>query len=417
MKTLVYLLICLLSFVGITEVARVIWLPEAILNTPTLFQGIVLFIADGPLLMLLALLIFKLNADPKFQHDFGATLGRLFWPAGAGLWLGLWGLSLLSVAWSREGVLALFSSFHLMAGLFLALVIVQQGAGIYRPLLWALLLGAVLQAAIGLGQALHQDMLGLHFLGEPRYPFRTEAGRLRAYGLNSNPNQLAAYLGLGLFALLGLWEGQKKAALFYALGLLLGLGLIATGSRAALIACGLGLASLWLGPWRALALSPLFLLGALLLRALLWPDMQAEAWAGRLFFEYEDTWQVIQSQPLQGVGMQQLLFHIADLHPPQTRVLPAHNSFLIVWAELGAVGLGLYLGAYLVPLWHGRGAWRAAWLMLGVILAFDFYLWSDWHMRSLFFLALGLLWLKLPPPNTPAPSPRDSAGPPPAPHD
>ncbi|MFP4321699.1 MAG: hypothetical protein ACLFTK_04530 [Anaerolineales bacterium] len=376
----------LVAALTLVNVAAVVWLPPEPHNTPTIFQAVVIFVADIPLFGLWLVLFGLAWHTPERAETLLA--GRWVLP-----WVGLVIWAAVSALWAPAPVLALWGAFHLLLGLCLALVIANGPPSIRRAILWGLVLGGTLQATVALGQIVTNAPLGLYALGEPRFPYRNPAGIMRAYGLNSNPNQLAGYLVLTICASWALWRETPRArgGLMAACGVML-LGVVASGSRTAALGLAGGLATV--AP-PGVGLLALGLGGALVLaRALLW-DPAGDPWGeivNRLTFAYADTWTIIRAHPLLGAGMGGLILAIGMLYAPNTYILPAHNAVLIGWAELGLPGLGLLAWGYGAALWQARPPWRAAWVALGIIFCFDFYLWSDTHMRTLGCIALGCLW-------------------------
>jgi O-antigen ligase len=121
----------------------------------------------------------------------------------------------------------------------------------------------------------------------------------------------------------------------------------------------------------------------------------------RITYEYDFTLQVIRTWPLLGRGLGHTMIGIYELLLVQPRIqLPAHNTFLVVWAELGIVGLFLYATATLTMLWHGWRHWTdenaailtCGWIGIIVILLLDYYMWGDLRSQLLFFMYLG--WMQ-----------------------
>jgi O-antigen ligase len=271
--------------------------------------------------------------------------------------------------------------------------------GWQRAWLWRVLAAVLLvQGAVAVGQFLLQRELGLTWLGEPTLDLLVEGTSvaqrdgqnwLRAYGLNSHPNQL----GLLLMALcLLLWPNRHDVPgrwrwLFW-LGLAAGVaGLLVSLSRSAL--AGLLVGGLVYALHRRPGLSlprrefavPLALLGAgVLLFALAYGDVMAGRFLAldsplesRSLWERQRdlgvAWQMVGERPFLGTGLGQYLPTAAAINPEAALV---HNVPLLIGAELGLVGLALWLLFWLGPLWrYGRSAKHvgatAVWLALILI--------------------------------------------------
>jgi len=77
---------------------------------------------------------------------------------------------------------------------------------------------------------------------------------------------------------------------------------------------------------------------------------------------------------------------------------PVHNTFKLIWAEIGVLGfLGYSLMwlALLGGIWsrNGVGRWQALaiWMALIWLLLFDHYMWDIWQGELMFALLIG--WL------------------------
>ncbi|MBK8902034.1 MAG: O-antigen ligase family protein [Anaerolineaceae bacterium] len=265
-----------------------------------------------------------------------------------------------------------------------------------RTWLWPVLAAALLvQGVVAVAQFGLQRELGLAWLGEPALDLLVEGTSvaerdgqnwLRAYGLNSHPNQL----GLLLMALcLLIWPYRQQVNgrwrwLFWA-GLAAGVaGLLVSLSRsawAALLLGGLVLAVQYRrsGPIlrRELALPLAVLAAGVLLFALAYGDVLAGRFLdldspleSRSLWERQRdwglAWQVWGERPFLGVGLGQYLPAASAIDPAAAMV---HNVPLLIGAELGLVGLALWLLLWLWPLWrYGRSAEfagaTAVWLAL-----------------------------------------------------
>lgn len=262
------------------------------------------------------------------------------------------------------------------------LYVVNERPRIIAPLAIVILV----QGAVAIGQFVHQQDLGLAWLGEEALDpavrgvsvlYAQGTRWLRAYGLTGHPNLLAALLAPLVLLLLPAAkrarDGWPRVALSYTV--VVGIGaLLVTVSRGAWLAFLLGLvvwvfaetsasslpvpcssneqASLKLVTARASKAWPfmLALCGALILFALvhyrdlvlsrfLFLDTAIEARS--LTERWRDTgiaWKLIQEHPLTGVGPG-AYFLSARAIDPSARVV--HNVPLLVTAELGLLG-GLF---------------------------------------------------------------------------
>ena len=262
--------------------------------------------------------------------------------------------------------------------------------------LWIILAIVLLvQGSVGVVQFVIQREVGLAWLGEPTLDLLVEGTSvaqrgsqnwLRGYGLNSHPNQL----GLLLMALcLLIWPSRHLAHgwrrwLFW-FGLAAGVaGLLVSLSRSAWLGLALGgmvygLPKIAAGrlPRRELLLPLAVLATGVLLFTLAYGDVLA----GRLFtldspLESRSLWerqrdaglavQLIGQRPFQGVGLGEYVTAAASLDDSAAIV---HNVPLLIGAELGFLGVALWLLFWLWPLWqYGRSpthqSGTAVWLAL-----------------------------------------------------
>ena len=313
----------------------------------------------------------------------------------------------------------------------------------HPSLTWPLVAVVVIQSLVGVAQFVRQSDLGLTMLGEldldPAVSgvsvLMTNGQRwLRAYGLTGHPNLLAALLAPLMLYLLSdarRVAGWQRWTLLGVVGLG-GAALIATASRAAWLAFGLGLA-LWLASlwserrWPAVNATPasaksrksrrsavaavvvvgglalLFLAvyGPLLVTRFIDLDTSIEA---RSIFERERDWgiavQLIGQHPITGVGMGGYLLAARTVDQAARLV---HNVPLLVTAELGLLAglLWLWLTAapFAAAIRLGKRGWQrltsglAPWVAVITMGLFHGLPWinTGWRAAILMALILGIL--------------------------
>ena len=264
--------------------------------------------------------------------------------------------------------------------------------------LWIVLAFVLLvQGVVGVGQFVMQQELGLIWLGEPTLDLLVEGTSvaqrgsqnwLRAYGLNSHPNQF----GLLLMALcLLIWPSRHRAKgwlrwLFW-LGLAAGVaGLLVSLSRSAWLGLLVGIAvyGLYRGaPGRLLRRELVIPLAILAAGVLLFALVYGDVLAGRLLAldtplesrslleRQRDAClalELIGERPFLGAGLGQYLSVATALNNEAALV---HNVPLLIGVELGLLGLALWLFFWGWPLWrYGRSARHrsgtAVWLALSL---------------------------------------------------
>ena len=264
---------------------------------------------------------------------------------------------------------------------------------------WALVIVALGQSIAAIGQFAGQRPLNLTWLGEAALDLNVSgvsvvrhngANWLRAYGLNSHPNQL----GLLLTALLlTLWPYRRAASrdrivVWAALGLGAA-GLAVSWSRAAWLGLLAG-AAVYALPWlrerrfrrisrrqtalllagAAAGFAFLYSFSDVAANRLLLADSELEAWS--LYERKRDAaiaLQIVAEHPAAGVGLGN---YLAAARQKEPTAQIAHNVPLLVAAELGLPGLALWLAFLLVPLrrpgaFSRRAPQTAVWLALIVI--------------------------------------------------
>jgi O-antigen ligase len=82
-----------------------------------------------------------------------------------------------------------------------------------------------------------------------------------------------------------------------------------------------------------------------------------------------------------------------------TPLLPVHNVFLYIWAELGVPGLVLFVVAclaILIQVLPRNGlsvfTWGSCFLAMCMVMLFDNYFWAVQPFRDLTFWVIGLWW-------------------------
>jgi hypothetical protein len=404
---------------------------------------------------------FELSSRPDTPVYGDYTDFLLFWSDVAFLaFLGLWGLGLLisgrgprfgppALRWPVFGLLAItwlsavtsidpalsaYSALRLTAAAALALYVINEVDSIGR-LAPALVAMIVLQAAVGVSQAIDQGSVGLYGLGE--YRLDVNAGgtsviwdddgprQLRAYGLTDHPNILGGLLALSLLLVGAAAAKAKLWSAPLAVAFALGCGaLLLTFSRTGALAMGFGLLLIFgllayrrdwrsLGAWGAVAIGGVIVCLALVKpygdelwqRGVVLEPSALSSTESRSLSEREALVKlsndVFVARPLLGTGAGALPSAMKDRWPNFVyNFQPAHFALLAVAAETGIAG-GMTFGALIVVpfllLWWRRReltpeliAASGALLAVTIIGLLDYYTWSLAPGRIWFWLVLGL---------------------------
>lgn len=384
---------------------------------PIDYRSVSLSIADFIFLAFILLTLFRLIVDDSFRTRLVATGTQILQKLGGFWWLLLAIWIMPGIIWALEPAAIRFEFLHVLLCLALALTIAEVAATPDdRYLLLALIAGAGIQAVIAILQSLNNDPLGLDFIGEIDRIYYEPRSYYRAPGLAMHSNYLGGYLMLGLFACAAMlyqqWRDKKTLLPFLVVGLLITIGMMATLSRSAILGTAAGFAPVVLVVMfnlrprlRLIAFSGLFLavigagiVGFLALGSI--ENVQQRLFSGREFF-FEFGWELIEERPVTGVGADNYMLEVwEDRFAAPQHILPVHNAYLFVWAELGIVGMGLFIAGCLWALWcalpprlSSRFIWGCAFLAVCVVMLFDNYFWAVQPFRVLFFWVLGLLWV------------------------
>ncbi len=448
----IFLVLSLATHSGHWRVGPFTWLP--VLRLPALIPVLVLSTADQtpmsigvltfvPVLLALswpALRLLELRQPERrrrwqwgWLHISGPLFGLTLLGIASLVLAGLLGQNLAAAA--GAGLPLRNTAFQLLSlGVvwFVYLFIVNE-----RPqLTWPLALVVLIQGGVGVAQFVLQRNLGLAALGElalnPEVRgvsvLMTEEGQrwLRAYGLTGHPNLLAALLTLLLLLLLldfPKQHGVRRALLVGVCGVGV-LGLLATVSRAAWLAFGVGLVVWTLGTWlessalrssasrrpsRSLAryaawvLVPIAAGAAFVVfygrqLATRFFDLNTAVEARSLLERLRDVriaWTLIRDHPWTGVGLGN---YLASARQIDRSARVVHNVPLLVTAEMGMLGGVLWLWLGLAPIVAAVRGWMsgrrelvsqlAPWVALLTIGLFHGLLWINTGWRTAILLAL-----------------------------
>lgn len=319
------------------------------------------------------------QADPK-RRNFICAL----W-----LFIGWIGLSIL---WSPDKLAALYQFRFFLEGAALMLIVLKDRISL-NTIFTALFISAILPAVLAIYQFLSQDIAACKWLGLAAHQAADsgtiviEAGGrwLRAYGPFSHPNILGGWLSLSFLSGLIVLADSKvntymRRAITFA-GPLLVAGMFFSFSRSAwlsLIICVVLFIyfkrdQFRLKNVRAKIFYPapqLFysLIFFLILAALYSPLLLARADSGNRLEnissterldQYQEARELFALSPLSGTGLNNYTVRLMELFPdrPVYALQPVHNIYFLLVAELGLIGLILFL-ALLIFGWQYRSGLR-----------------------------------------------------------
>lgn len=374
----------------------------------------------------------------NLQSIFNTSIFKL--QNNYGLWLMAYGLlviSFLSIIWSPDKVLAFYFSCKLLlaVGLFWTVIKIKFD---WKKMIVVLLLAGSIQGSLAIGQFLFQQDFSSTFLGTNQHlsekggssVIETQEGRwLRAYGAFSHPNILGGYLSIVLLIVLYIEKNVAGNKVFgsrtghksinfktYFLKLFLRLtayglclsGLVVSFSRSAWMVFVIGFVLLFLfQKEKRRELSKIAVVFFAI--ALIWVSAFSPLFFSRAGVEgrleqksindrskyVEQSKEIISENFWLGVGAGNYTKVVAQKNPEQPvwQIQPVHNVFLLIWSELGIIGLILFASILLLPFFYvTENFLHYGLLITGYgLLFFDHWLWTS-HFGIMF---LGLIFLGL----------------------
>jgi len=300
----------------------------------------------------------------------------------------------------------------------------------WRQVLWPLVLGAVLQAVWGIGQFLANHDLGMQILGES--PLSPDQGgvavvgdevrrQIRAEGMLPHPNMLGGLIAFVIAPLVALYNGatRKQKSFLILLAVIVGIGLVLSFSRTSwAVVLAVLLTMVVIGFWRTKRWMwiPLagIMLGILVTAAWQWPNV-TERFSTQSRLEQKsvedrvesiDDWkQVVAGNEMFGAGMGNYTQALVKIEPNQLAWVykPIHNIYLLLIAEGGVVGFGIWIWFVLATVWlwirvirRSSNGWWVGMPLVGILATglVDHWAVSFQQGRLLFFLALALIILE-----------------------
>jgi len=299
----------------------------------------------------------------------------------------------LSVAWSPH---PLWAACEVLRWLKVLLILIYATKRLRRENIlfcaWVLMGSTCLQSAIAILQSVKHSNLGLDKLGvfgkggEEAVTQSLDSGTqlFRGTGLTGHPNFLASYLLLSLpiFVMLALVEKRPWPKALWCGGFLLSFGgLCSTMSRAAWVSfliAGtllffLSIAQSLISVKRAtfLALSALAIAGIL---GLSFSEFIRERFQG----DWSESWKLrvelneaaigmARDHPIGGVGSNNFTAEFPQYDPSMADIMlkidnmytVVHNVYLLVWAEVGTIGLAAYAFFFVAVFVRGTKALRS----------------------------------------------------------
>ena len=340
-------------------------------------------------------------------------------------------LSFTSILWSQNKIIALFRSLKLfefyILYLYIIFRIVPRGT-IKDKLIFIIISTGVIQSLIGIYQFIVQHSLGLTFLKESLInPEILGVAKIilngekyiRAYGLFPHPNILGGYLVLSIiFTLLILREHSfNKKSFIKSILCLQFIALLLTFSKSAILGLIISLGFIYwkinpkynfsrffkkLSQFKIAILVVIIFLTSFFLMAQ--PDLNSvffQSLNERLFYLNVSRGTIL-ANPILGIGAGQSALSIPNFTNqiiPAWQYQPVHNVFLLIWSELGIIGLILLIWWLFILNNNNcnlssslsRIYFNAILLGFIFIMLFDHYFWDIQQGQIMLWLVFGLM--------------------------
>ena len=374
------------------------------------------FLYFSDIILALLILLWLWQKRPSLKHEY-VLAGFLM-------------AAVVSLVNASEIRISLHALIRLGEGIVLYLYISQYALKrfTWEHSLAALVTGAMIQAGVAVAQFLNKSDVGLRYLGESALgidmrgiaSFFIPSGEkiIRAYGTFPHPNVLAVYLLVVLIALVYWMQTSRKKWLPVVYGFIL-FAFLLTFSRTVIVAGGM--LGLWWGMWTLRRDKRLMLSIGIVTIAVaglffaLFPQevmsrftLSGEEEAVQLRFYYNQEALKTGEQQLNwlGVGIGNFVSWLmtTQRNLPSSLYQPVHNLYLLIYAELGIIGLALFVWWLAQKIWpHIKSR---HWIILGImtsflfISSFDHFFWTIQQGRFLWWMVMGFLFSKESSPRT-----------------
>lgn len=295
-----------------------------------------------------------------------------------------------------------------------------------RDITVPLIAAGALQGLIAYGQFIAQYIPASTWLGWATHDpsqlgsavIETASGRfLRAYGSFPHPNMLGGFLALCVLMTLSTTRTELNRCysfLFTIAGIFITIGLVFSFSRGAALAAFLGVIVFFLSSENRRNKNLLSLLGICVVTVVIFTGMnfslsraRVES-SGRLeqksleerFSGLRYALRIIRNHPWFGVGMGSYTKTLSELFPghPVWYYQPAHNGFLLIFAETGVFGFLSWIALFTMGLTRsfcqlsGKSSAHFLSLMIAItiLLLFDHYFLTSVSMLLMFWMVMGL---------------------------
>ena len=339
------------------------------------------------------------------------------------LWLaGL--VPFLSIFWAEDKILAAYRCLILILGILLFNLIKESDSLKIKSIIKYFLIGLIAPAFLAIWQFFTQSTIATKYLGLAYHSaavlgdavIETETGRyLRAYGPFDHPNILGGVMVLGIILILYSSLKDKldiRKRIFYLFSFaIFYLALLVSFSRAAILALLLSLPFIFINFWRCgsvqkkiIVIFSILIIGVS--AVVIIPNhnlfftrietenrLEKKSISERELY-FEQAKEVIKAKPFLGTGIGNYITELSALFPgqPAWYYQPVHDYWLLIWAELGIIGLlsAVSFWLYLFKVSFKNGFWPLM-SALFIFSLFDHWLWTQPLELLIFFVLIGLI--------------------------
>jgi len=355
---------------------------------------------------------FKKTKDQKLEEVKEELKGQKLFIILLIIWSGL------TIFWSVDKLLAWSGLLNLIWGISIFWLIESQKIDI-KKIGYALISAGVVQSLIGVWQFARQSFFISKWLGisllNPSLTgtsvINNGSGRfLRAYGSLPHPNILAGFLVIGILIAVILINQEPTKKIRYLLNVAVGfltLGLILTFSRAGWLALIISLIIFVVYNYikkreQKKIIWPLIIIGLIFLILFFsYGDLFKSRLTGLERLElksnqerisyYPQAFSIIKNNWLAGMGINNYTLILYKNNPNLNSwdYQPVHDTALLIWAEMGIIGLMLFIGIIIFTFKNKSNYWP---LILAILILgfFDHYFHSLYFGIMLWWLVVGI---------------------------
>lgn len=327
----------------------------------------------------------------------------------------LW--AFLSLVWAPSSGFALYYVLKLFEGVFLFYFIKTYPIRL-DFVLFTFIGSAILQGMLSFSQAMTQHISASTLFGMALHePWQQgvsvvefAGGRMmRAYGSFPHPNLLGGFLVLCFFFLLSFsprLQNKYHRLFITTASIFIATGIFFSFSRSAFVALLIGLVIFITSHWKTqkifswIPIVTMIITFAVFSSLYLDPILTRVQGTDRLEIQstdkrvesFQEAFTLISERPFLGIGAGNYTLALSRIFPGRESYesQPVHNLFLLIFAELGIIGLGLVVAFLYHVFLVTPKSLRPIFVALIVLSMFDHYFWTLSTGIMIWWLVLGM---------------------------